>query len=119
MSSSTSSGLTSNIVGQDHFDAVIEAQQTLKKAQSLERVVSLVGESELSKEDQIIYRRAQIIKNYMTQNFFVTKEQTGKEGKFVPLSQTVSDVKQILAGRYDDTPEETFLYIGNLKDLMS
>src|SRR3989338_8786869 len=60
---STSSGLTSNIVGQDHFDAVIEAQQTLKKAQSLERVVSLVGESELSKEDQIIYRRAQIIKN--------------------------------------------------------
>lgn len=118
LSSSTSSGLQEEIIGKDHYEAAVIAQRLLKKAAALERVVSLVGESELSDEDQTLYKRARIIKNYLTQNFFTTESQTGKKGQYVPLNQTVLDMKEILSGRYDDTPAETFLYIGPLRDLM-
>ena len=90
----------------------------LKKAVSLERIVSLVGESELSTDDQILFKRARILKNYMTQNFYVTQEQTGKPGVRVRLPETVDDIIKILVGNYDDYPPETFLYLGSLKDLM-
>lgn len=117
--SSTSAGLTEEVVGKEHYDSALESLSLLKKALSLDRVVSLVGESELSASDQTLYRRAKILKNYMTQNFYVTKSQTGKEGQYIPVAQTVSDVNQILSGRFDDFPAETFLYIGAVKDLIN
>src|SRR3990167_8492873 len=119
MLGSTSSGLSEDIIGKEHYDTAIAALSLLKKALSLDRVVSLVGESELSASDQTLYRRAKIHKNYMTQNFFVTKNQTGKEGQYITVKQTVSDVAQILSGRFDDFPAETFLYIGAVKDLIN
>lgn len=116
--SSTSIALTTDIVGQKQYDLVIQSVSLLKRAMSVERVVSLVGESELSAEDQLLYHRAQVLKNYMTQNFYTTEGQTGKSGQYVPLEQTVADVEQILSGRFDKIPPETFLYIGGLSDLM-
>jgi len=113
--SSTSSGLTVEIVGEDHERAVREAQSIFKKSVALERIVSLVGESELSADDQIIYKRAKIIKNYMTQNFFVAQSQTGKKGDYIPVGQTVKDMIEIIDGKYDDRKPEEFLYIGGIK----
>lgn len=117
--SSTSGALNIETVGQDHFSAALAAQNLLKKAVSLERIVSLVGESELSPEDKLIYKRARILKNYMTQNFFVTQAQSGKQGKRVSLKDTVNDARQILEGKFDDYPSETFLYIGSIKDSLT
>ncbi|MEI6532991.1 MAG: F0F1 ATP synthase subunit beta [Candidatus Roizmanbacteria bacterium] len=116
--SSTSSALNVETVGEKHHDTVIDGQNLLKKAVSLDRIVSLVGESELSADDQKSYRRAKIIKNYMTQSFFVTESQTGKKGFYVPMKQTVEDVEAILSGRYDDYPPESFLFIGGLKNFL-
>ena len=113
--SSTSSGLSSEIVGKEHEQAVRGAQSILKKSVSLERIVSLVGESELSAEDQVIYKRAKIIKNYMTQNFFVAQSQTGKKGDYIPVAQTVKDMIEIIDGKHDDRKPEEFLYIGAIK----
>ncbi len=113
--SSTSSGLSSEIVGKEHEQAVRGAQSILKKSVSLERIVSLVGESELSAEDQVIYKRAKIIKNYMTQNFFVAQSQTGKKGDYIPVAQTVKDMIEIIDGKHDGRKPEEFLYIGSIK----
>lgn len=115
--SSTSSGLSIDIVGQEHYRTVIAAQNLLKKGVSLERIVSLVGESELSQNDQNLYRRSKILKNYMTQNFFVIEPQSGKPGAFVPVEETVADVKSIMEGNYDSYDADMFLFIGGLKDL--
>ncbi len=116
--SSRSTALEPSLVGELHYETALKAISLLKKAKSVERVVSLVGESELSGEDQKIYHRAQILKSYMTQNFFVTASQTGREGRYVPIKQTIADVGQILSGRFDNVPPETFSYIGGLADLM-
>lgn len=115
---STSVNLTPEIVGKEHFDTVIKAKAILKQAESLERIVSLVGESELSFEDQITYKRAKKIKNYMTQNFFVASGQKEKSGKFVEVKKAVNDLMQIVSGKTDNIPEDKFRFIGTLSEIL-
>lgn len=100
-----------------HYFVAMEVKRTLKQAELLERMVSLVGESELSEEDRVLYQRAKKIRNYMTQNFFVAENQTGRKGVYVPLNETISVVKKILEGGYDSVPEDKFLYIGGSEDI--
>ena len=115
---STSTAIQPTIVGKLHFDIVRNAKTILKQAASLERIVSLVGESELSKEDQTVYHRAKKLRNYMTQKFFVAQSQKGESGSFVPLNITLNDTADILAGKYDTILEEKFLYIESAKSLI-
>ena len=100
-----------------HYYVATEAKRILKQSELLERIVSLVGESELSEEDRAVYQRAKKIRNYMTQNFFVAENQTGRKGVYVPVEETISVVKSILEGRYDDISEDKFLYIGGSADV--
>ncbi len=114
---STSTLVDPGIVGSQHYEVARQAKTVLKQAASLERIVSLVGETELSKEDQIVFRRSRKIQNFMTQRFFVAETQKGEKGVYVPLKDTVADVWAILVGKYDDVPEEKFLYIKSVKDI--
>jgi F-type H+/Na+-transporting ATPase subunit beta len=115
--SSSSSALNPDTVGKDHYQTALDAQALLKRAVSLERIVSLIGESELSSEDQTIFKRSKFLKNYMTQNFTVVETQTEKKGVYVSVKDTVEDVRGILDGKYDKLKPEEFLFIGTLKDL--
>ncbi len=115
--SSSSTALTPEVVGQQHYEVVMKARQLLKQAISLERIVSLVGEAELSKEDQTLYSRARKIRNFMTQNFFSAAEQRGEKGMFVPTITTIKDVGDIINGNFDLMPPEKFLYIGSTQEL--
>jgi len=112
LSSGYSGTLNPATVGEKHYKTALGAIGMLKRAAELDRVVSLVGISELSPADQILYLRANKLTNYMTQSFFVVENQTGRPGKHVPREKTVNDVADILDGRYDDVPEEKFLFIG-------
>ncbi|MCL4386996.1 F0F1 ATP synthase subunit beta [Patescibacteria group bacterium] len=123
--SSTSSALNIETVGQLHYNTVLRAQAyntvlraqaLLKKAVALDRIVSLVGESELSSDDQILYKRAKKLRNFMTQSFYVAENQTRRKGVYVPIGTTVEDVRDILDGKYDETTEDKFLYIGSAKE---
>ncbi len=115
--SSNSAGVSTDIIGDMHYKTLLESQALLKKALSLDRIVSLIGESELSFEDQTIYKRSRILKNYMTQNFFSVENQTGRKGVYVPLADTVRDTRTILDGKHDTTEPEKLLFIGSLKEL--
>jgi F-type H+-transporting ATPase subunit beta len=115
--SSNSSSLNAEVVGEVHYQAALDAQTLLKKAMSLERIVSLIGQAELSTEDQIAYKRALMLKNYMTQNFTVVETQTEKKGVYVPVNETVADIKAILNGDVDKLAPEDLLYIATLKDV--
>jgi F-type H+-transporting ATPase subunit beta len=115
--SSTSSALNPTMVSMDHYVVNIAARQLLSRAASLERIVSLVGESELSEEDRLTFQRAIKLKNYMTQNFFVAQEQTGKKGAYIDIKTTVADVKSIVNGDMDKITADKFLYIGSIADL--
>lgn len=115
--SSTSSILNPEIVGEQHTSAVIRAQSLLKQSVALERIVSLVGESELSSQDRVVYQRAKKIRNYMTQSFFVTENQTGRSGVYVTRETAVKDLNSILKGEYDNVSDDKFMFIGSLADV--
>lgn len=114
---SASSALSKEIVGQRHYEIALESKTLLKQAQGLERIVSLVGEGELSSEDKTIYTRAKKLKNYMTQRFFGVDNQNSSLGKFVPVGSTVNDVEGIIRGKFDSIPESKFLFIGTTADI--
>lgn len=116
--SSASANLNPELIGQEHYEIVPRTQNLLKEAAELERIVSLVGESELSPEDRVKYKRARKVRNYMTQPFYVAENQTGRPGAYVPRLTAVADVKDIISGKYDEIPEEKFLYIGSAQELM-
>ncbi len=115
--SSSSANLNPETVGQLHYDVALRALNLLKQATALDRIVSLVGESELSPSDQLIYERAKKLRNFMTQNFFVTENQTGKKGAYVPRETTVNDVNDLLAGKYDEITDDKFSFIGSVKEI--
>jgi F-type H+-transporting ATPase subunit beta len=114
---SSSSAINPAILGNDHYETLLEAKKVLEQYKNLIQIVSIVGEAELSIENRIIYKRARKILNFMTQNLFVVEDQTGVPGKYVKKEETIEGVKAILSGNLDHVPEEAFLYIGGLKDL--
>ncbi len=116
---STSSALDEAVVGESHYQITLQARALLKKAAALERIVSLVGESELSAEDQVTYRRARKLRNFMTQRFFVAEAQKGEKGVFVSIEKTVSSVEAILYGKCDHLPEDKFMFIGSIEDILN
>ncbi len=115
--SSSSANLNPETVGQLHYDVALKALNLLKQATALDRIVSLVGESELSPSDQLIYERAKKLRNFMTQNFFVTENQTGRKGAYVPRATTVNDVNDLILGRYDDITDDKFSFIGSIQEI--
>ena len=50
----------------------------------------------------------QCLQRFLAQPFYVATQFTGNEGVYVKVSDTVKDVKDILAGKYDDKPESWF-----------
>lgn len=115
---STSSAASSKIViGVEHFSALTDFQRMLDNYSRLSHIVAIVGESELSAENRILYSRTKKVINYLTQPFFMTQEQTGQKGVYVPRETTVKDISIILAGKLDDIPNEKLMFIGSLKDI--
>lgn len=114
---SSSSALNVDTVGELHYQTTLDAQSLLKRATALERIVSLIGESELSAGDQVVYKRSKMLKNYMTQNFTVIENQTEKKGVHVSVKDTVADVRAILDGKVDSLKPEDLLFIGTLRDV--
>ncbi len=113
----SSSSVSTNLIGVDHFEVLTAFRQLMNKYQKLEHIVAIIGESELSVEDQVDFSRAKKAINYLTQPFFVTEPQTGKEGVFVPRKTTVSEMKDILSGKLDRIPNNQLVNIGSLKEL--
>lgn len=111
---SMSMALNPKTVGEDHYRAATEAIEVLNQYKQLSRIVSIVGEEELSIENQKRYTRAQKLLNYMTQSFIITEVETGRKGVRVARELVVSDVQGILDGNFDHVPADDFWYIGDL-----
>lgn len=113
---SSSATLTKAFLGEEHFSALTQFQQLLANYDRLSHIVAIVGESELSPENRLLYNRAKKIINYMTQPFFMTEAQSGKKGAYVSRVNAVKDITLILSGNLDNIDAEKFMYIGSLKD---
>ncbi|MBI2515211.1 F0F1 ATP synthase subunit beta [Candidatus Wolfebacteria bacterium] len=113
---SSSSALDPKIVGQSHYETARRVQRILQRYKELQDIIAILGLEELSDEDKLIVHRARRIQKFLSQPFFVAENFTGRVGKFVPLTKTISDFKDILDGKYDDQPEDFFYLKGGINE---
>ena len=113
---STSRQLDPLVVGQEHYDIARGVQGTLQRYKELKDIIAILGMDELSEEDKLVVSRARKIGNFLTQAYHVAEVFTGDKGMYVPLKDTLAGFKGLLAGDYDDLPEQAFLYIGAIEE---
>jgi F-type H+-transporting ATPase subunit beta len=115
---STSRQLDPNIVGQEHYEVAKGVQQVLQRYLELKDIIAILGMDELSDEDKQTVNRARRIEKYLSQPFFVAEIFTNSPGKFVSIKDTVRGFKGILDGEYDDLPEQAFLMVGKIEEVV-
>ncbi len=112
--SSTSTILSPDIVGDDHYGTARRVQQVLQKYNELQDIIAILGMDELSEEDKLVVARARKIQKFLSQPFFVAEQFTGLSGQFVKIEDTIEGFKAILDGKCDDIPEQAFYLVGDL-----
>ena len=115
---STSSALTPDIVGEEHYEVAMKVQQMLQRYRELQDIIAILGIDELSDSEKIIVNRARRIQFFLSQNFHVAEAFTGQPGSYVPIKDTVRGFKGIIDGEYDDIPEDLFRNVGPIEDVL-
>ncbi|AGM24677.1 F0F1 ATP synthase subunit beta [Spiroplasma chrysopicola] len=106
------------VIGDEHYDIARGVQTILQKFKELQSIIAILGMDELSDEDKLAVARARKIRNFLSQPFHVAEKFSGKPGKYVPVAETIRGFKEILEGKYDDLPEQAFLYVGTIEEVI-
>ena len=114
---STSRILDPAVVGEEHYNVARDVQGILQKYKSLQDIIAILGMDELSEEDKLTVARARKIQRFLSQPFDVAKVFTGSDGVQVPLENTISSFKAVVAGEYDHLPESAFYMVGGIEDV--
>jgi F-type H+-transporting ATPase subunit beta len=114
--SSTSRILDPNVVGQEHYKVAQTVLEFLQRYNDLLDIIAILGMDELSKEDQVIVSRARKLERFFSQPFLVSKQFTGLDGKYVEIADTIKSCREICEGKWDNLPEEAFMYVGTIED---
>jgi F-type H+-transporting ATPase subunit beta len=115
---STSRILDPFVVGEDHYTTAREVQQVLQRYKDLQDIIAILGVDELSEDDKIIVSRARKIERFFSQPFNVAQQFTGREGRYVPMRETVLGFREILDGKLDDIPEGAFMMVGTIDEVV-
>ena len=108
----TSKLIDMEVIGERHYRLVEEVLRYYSRYRDLEEIIAVLGIEELSAADTRIFYRTRKLRNYFTQPMFVAENFTGIPGQFVDIDDVLTDVEDILNGKYDDVDESRFLYIG-------
>jgi F-type H+-transporting ATPase subunit beta len=113
---STSRQLDPLVVGEEHYNVARGVQTVLQRYKELKDIIAILGMDELSEDDKLIVFRARKIQRFLSQPFHVAEVFTGSPGKYVSLKETIRGFKGILAGEYDQLPEQAFYMVGGIEE---
>ncbi len=113
---STSRQLDPLIIGNEHYEVARGVQTVLQRYKELKDIIAILGMDELSEEDKQTVARARKIERFLSQPFHVAEVFTGAPGKYVSLKDTIAGFKGILAGEYDNLPEQAFYMVGSIDE---
>ena len=116
---STSRILDPAIVGEEHYQVARDVQGVLQRYKSLQDIIAILGMDELSEEDKLTVARARKIQRFLSQPFDVAEVFTGSPGVQVPIEDTISSFKAVVAGEYDHLPEAAFYMIGGIEEVIA
>jgi F-type H+-transporting ATPase subunit beta len=115
---STSRILDPRVVGEEHYEVARLVKQTLQRYKDLQDIIAILGIDELSEEDKLTVSRARKIQRFLSQPFFVASQFTGREGKYVSISDTIKGFKEIVEGKHDGVPEQAFYLQGTIEEVL-
>jgi F-type H+-transporting ATPase subunit beta len=110
--------LEPSIVGEEHYRTAREVQAVLQRYRDLQDIIAILGLEELSDEDRQIVARARKIQRFLSQPMFVAAQFTNREGRYVPIAETVRGFRAILDGQVDHFPEQAFYMQGTIDDVI-
>lgn len=116
---STSTILSPEVVGEEHYQVAREVQQLLQRYKDLQDIIAILGMEELSEKDKVIVGRARRIQRYLSQPFHVAEVFSGIPGQYVSLKDTIRGFREILDGKHDDKPESAFYMKGKIEDVVA
>ena len=115
---SSSSILSPDIVGEEHYQVARGVQEILQRYKELQDIIAILGMDELSEEDRLTVERARKVQKFLSQPFFVAEQFTGMAGAYVQIADTVRSFKEILEGKHDKIPEQAFYMVGRIEDVL-
>jgi len=115
---SSSSILSPEIVGEEHYQVARGVQEILQRYKELQDIIAILGMDELSEEDRLTVERARKVQKFLSQPFFVAEQFTGFAGAYVQIADTVRSFKEILEGKHDKVPEQAFYMVGRIEDVL-
>jgi len=104
------------VVGDEHYNVAKKVQQILQRYRELQDIIAILGIEELSEEDKRVVARARRIEKFLSQPFIVAESFTNKQGRYTPIGETVRSFKELCDGKWDDLPENAFLYVGGIDE---
>jgi F-type H+-transporting ATPase subunit beta len=114
---STSTILTPDIVGRDHYETARAVQRLLQRYRELQDIIAILGMDELSEEDKTVVARARRVQRFLSQPFSVAEVFSGIPGVYVKREDTIKGFQEILAGKHDEKPESAFYMKGTIADV--
>jgi len=115
---STSTMLQPEIVGDVHYSTAQRIKETLQRYKELQDIIAILGLDELSEEDRLTVARARKVERFLSQPFFVAEVFTGSPGKYVSLADAITGFNDVLDGKYDDLPEQSFYLVGDINEVI-
>ena len=94
-------------------------KKILQRYKDLQDIIAILGIDELSEEDKLTVARARKVQKFLSQPFHVAEQFTGMAGRYVKVADTVRSFKEIIAGKYDDIPEQAFYLKGGIEDVLA
>ncbi|MBN1680382.1 MAG: F0F1 ATP synthase subunit beta [Anaerolineae bacterium] len=116
---STSRVLDPLVIGDEHYETAREVQQVLQRYKDLQDIIAILGIDELSEEDKQVVGRARRIQYFLSQPMFVAEQFTDREGRYVPIKDTIRGFRMILDGEMDHIPEQMFYMAGPIEDVQA
>lgn len=111
---SSSTALTPDLVGEEHYRVAMEVKRVLQRYKDLQDIIAILGIEELSDDDKQLVYRARKIQKFLSQPFNVAEVFTGSPGAFVKREDTVRSFAEIVDGKLDDKAEDEFYMKGAL-----
>jgi F-type H+-transporting ATPase subunit beta len=110
--------LDAQYIGDRHYRAATAVQRILQRYKELQDIIAILGMDELSEDDKRVVGRARRIQRFMSQPFAVAEQFTGIKGKYVKLEETISSFERLVAGEFDNLPEQAFFMAGGIDDVV-
>ena len=116
---STSTILSPEVVGERHYRVARRVQEILQRYKELQDIIAILGLDELSEEDRLTVSRARKVQRFLSQPFYVAEVFTGVSGETVPVNETVESFEAIVNGELDSVPEQAFLNVGGVEQVLA